>query len=71
MNKKNVKLFCNIAGEVLKVVVPIILTSILKVTRKCSLIIEHFLFIIPIYTIINLLIIPILPFINLTLSHNP
>ncbi len=29
MNKKNIKLFCNIAGEVLKVVVPIILTSIL------------------------------------------
>lgn len=29
MNKKNVKLLCNIAGDVLKVVVPIILTSII------------------------------------------
>lgn len=34
MNKKNVKLFCNIADEVLKVVVPIILTSILTNTES-------------------------------------
>lgn len=30
MNKKNVKLLCNIAGEVLKVVVPIIFISIME-----------------------------------------
>lgn len=36
MNKKNIKLFYNIAGEVLKVVVPIIITSIITNTENAQ-----------------------------------
>lgn len=36
MNKRNIKLLCAIAGEVIKVVAPIILTSIITNTENAQ-----------------------------------